>query len=82
MTVIDRIAALAAQGLSTAQAAKRLGLTRNAVAGRARDNGIKFHGPQFVGGGCDSDAALRGWETRRSRGWASNRVVGMVRHVG
>jgi hypothetical protein len=62
-----RLAALAAEGLSQAQAARALGLTRNAVVGRARDFEIRFQGSPFIGGGCNPEQARRGWQTRRAR---------------
>lgn len=62
-----RLRALAQAGLSTAQAAGLLGVTRNTVIGRARDRGIRFHGAPFIGGGCNSEQARRGAETRRAR---------------
>jgi hypothetical protein len=62
-----RLAALAAEGLSMAQAARALDLTRNAVVGRARDLGVRFQGAPVIGGGCNSEQARRGWQTRRAR---------------
>jgi hypothetical protein len=72
----ERLRALAAAGLSLAQAAQRLGVTRNTVIGRARDRGVRFNGPQFVGGGCNSDQALKGWATRRERAVRETADVG------
>ncbi len=43
---LPRLRAMAAEGLSTAQAARILGVTRNTVIGRARDYRIGFHGGQ------------------------------------
>lgn len=62
-----RLQALADKGLSQGQAAALLGVTRNTVGGRARDCGVRFHGPIFRGGGCNSEQALKGWTTRRAR---------------
>lgn len=60
--------AMAEAGLSMSQAARRLGVTRNTVTGRARDYGIRFRGqPPARVGGCDSAQARKGWETRRAR---------------
>lgn len=57
----------AAAGLSMRTAARALGRSRNAVSGRAFRLNIHFSGPQTFGGGCDREAALRGWQTRRER---------------
>jgi hypothetical protein len=73
---------LAADGASIRQAARALGVTKNMAAGRARKLGVAFNAPRPVGGGCNSDQARAGWETRRARGWTMPaRVVGVVRHV-
>jgi len=58
---------LAEAGLSTRGAALLLGLTRNAVIGRARDCGVRFDGPRPKTGGCNREQALQGWATRRAR---------------
>lgn len=43
---LPRLRAMAQAGLSTAQAARALGVTRNTVIGRARDYRIQFAGQQ------------------------------------
>ncbi len=62
-----RLAPLADAGLSAREAATILGLTKNAVLSRARTCGVKFRGPLFRGGGCNSAQARNGWATRRAR---------------
>jgi hypothetical protein len=61
------VEALAGFGLSMGQTAKLIGKSRSAVASVARRSGVRFHGEQTRGGGCNSAQALRGWETRRRR---------------
>lgn len=55
------------RGLSMSRVADLIGKSRSAVASIARRYEITFHGEQTVGGGCNSEQALRGWETRRAR---------------
>lgn len=62
------ISVLARYGLSMRQAGDLIGKSRSAVASIARRNGFRFHGEQTVGGGCNTQQALKGWETRRTRG--------------
>lgn len=77
----EAVRTLAEVGLSQAQAATVLTMTRNQVAGIARDAHIRFEGAYRVGPGCNSEAALRGWDTRRERGWAFSRAVPPTRHM-
>lgn len=69
---LDRIAALAAQGRSLADAARALGpgVTRNMVIRQAHKIGARFQGPQTYGGGCTPEQARQGWATRRARAGA------------
>lgn len=60
---------LADAGLSLTQAARILGVTRNSATHRARVAGIRFHGEQRPGAGCNSAQARQGWATRRAKGW-------------
>lgn len=79
----ETLQALADEGLSTAQAAERLGVTRNTVGGRARDLGVRFCGAYRPGPGCNAQQAAKGWATRRARGWTMPpRAVGPVIHAG
>ena len=48
---IEKLKALAQPGVSFGQAAKALGMTRNAVAGLAYRNNIKFYGKSGPGRG-------------------------------
>ncbi|MFZ5719238.1 MAG: hypothetical protein ACOY5Y_07190 [Pseudomonadota bacterium] len=72
---------LAGAGFSAAQAAARLGVTRNTVIGVARDYGVAFAGAQVPGPGCDPAAARRGWATRRARGWTPAAPRHRVNHL-
>lgn len=76
------IRACASSGLSMAQTGRLMGWTRGQVAGRASKIGVTFSGEPFIGGGCDRKAALRGWETRRARGWTPAPMVHRVNHLG
>lgn len=51
---------------SVRQCAEALGLPVGTVLSRGRRLRVRFSAPDFRGGGCDRDAALRGWETRRA----------------
>lgn len=59
---LPRLRAMARAGLSTAQAARALGVTRNAVIGRARDYDVRFHGEQSFRVGKDAASACQGSE--------------------
>ena len=65
---LARIAALAAEGRSLAQAARALGpgVTRNMVIRQAQNIGARFSHPPVIGGGCTSEQARAGWATRRA----------------
>lgn len=63
----DALRTLAEAGLSKRQAALVLGMPKGSVITRARLAHIQFNGPAFIGGGCNSAQALKGWETRRQR---------------
>ncbi len=77
----EAIRILADVGLSTADAGRVLGLTRNQVASRARVAGITFSGAYRPGPGCNRAQAAQGWATRRKRDWTWARSVPSVSHV-
>ena len=81
MTLLDEaIAILARVGLSARDAAKVLGMTRNAVIGRAWRAGIRFDAAQRRGHrhGDGSEIARRGWETRRASGWTHRGAISIT----
>lgn len=61
------VSVLADFGFSMRKAGDLIGKSRSAVAGIAKRNGLRFRGAQTIGGGCNTEQALRGWETRRAR---------------
>jgi hypothetical protein len=77
----DALRILADVGCSKRDAATILGMPLGSVITRARRAGIRFGAEMRPGPGCDSDAAARGWETRRARSWSWSRPVGSVRHA-
>lgn len=74
----DAVIEVCAQfGLSRPQTAILIGRSRSHVALHGRQMATRFAGRP----GCNSEAAQRGWETRRANGWRWVRAVGPVRHV-